>query len=61
MSFSACTERSIAAPQQRVFDKLADVASWPAWMPRSFVAVLRKDLEPEGDRATRVRSIETWN
>jgi hypothetical protein len=112
MSFVAEAERTIEATPQRVFDRLADVASWPTWMPRSFVAVVRPDtpsplklgdrfrvkisgaplastlrvskldrprelawrggirgvlwaehrfvLEPDGDRRTRVRSIETW-
>lgn len=112
MTFLAETERTIEAPPQRVFDKLADLASWPAWMPRSFVPVVaagtpsplrlgdrfrvrvggapfastlkisRMDrpreiawrggirgvlwaehrfvLEADGDRKTRVRSIETW-
>jgi len=41
MSFVAEAERTIEAPPQRVFDKLIDVASWPTWMPRSFVPVLR--------------------
>lgn len=41
MSFVAEADRTIEAPPQRVFDKLIDVASWPAWMPRSFVPVLR--------------------
>lgn len=113
MSFIAQTERTIEAPPHRVFDKLADLASWPAWMPRSFVPIVapgapsplrlgdrfrvkiggapfastltvsrlerarelawrggvrgvlwadhRFVLEPEGDRRTRVRSIETWH
>ncbi len=42
MSFVAEAERTIEAPPQRVFDRLVDVASWPTWMPRSFVPVLRK-------------------
>jgi hypothetical protein len=41
MSFVAEAERTIEAPPQRVFDRLVDVASWPTWMPRSFVPVLR--------------------
>lgn len=41
MSFVAQAERTIGAPPQRVFDRLVDVASWPTWMPRSFVPVLR--------------------
>lgn len=113
MSFVAQTERTIAAPPQRVFDTLANVASWPAWMPRTFAPVAdpalpsplrigdrfrvkvggapfastlkisklerpreiawrggirgvlwaehRFVLEPDGDRGTRVRSIETWH
>lgn len=113
MTFLAQTERTIEAPPQRVFDTLAAVASWPTWMPRSFVPLVRAStpsplrlgdrfrvkvggapfastlkitelqrpreiawrggirgvlwaehrfvLEPEGDRKTRVRSIETWH
>jgi len=53
MSFVAEAERTIDAPAQRVFDRLADVASWPSWMPRSFAPVLRagtpSPLRP-GDR-----------
>lgn len=53
MSFVAEAERTIDAPPQRVFDRLADLASWPSWMPRSFTAVLRartpSPLRP-GDR-----------
>jgi hypothetical protein len=41
MSFVAEAERTIEAPPQRVFDRLIEVASWPSWMPRSFVPVLR--------------------
>jgi hypothetical protein len=54
MSFVVEAERIIEAPPQRVFDKLADFASWPAWMPRSFVAVVRGAAAPSplrlGDR-----------
>lgn len=112
MSFVAQAEVTIDAPAQRVFDRLADFAAWPSWMPASFVPVLRAGapsplrlgdrfrvkvggapfastlrisslerpreiawrggvrgilwaehrfvLEPDGDRRTRVRSIETW-
>ena len=42
-SFIAEADRTIEAPPHRVFDKLIDVASWPSWMPRSFVPVLRSD------------------
>jgi len=53
MSFVAEAERTIDAPAQRVFDRLADVASWPSWMPRSFAPVVRagtpSPLRP-GDR-----------
>jgi hypothetical protein len=41
MSFVAEAERTIEAPPQRVFDRLIEVASWPSWMPRSVVPVLR--------------------
>ena len=41
MSFVAEAERTIDAPAPRVFDRLADVASWPSWMPRSFAVVPR--------------------
>lgn len=41
MTFIAQAERTIDAPAQRVFDRLADLASWPAWMPRSFRPVVR--------------------
>ena len=41
MSFVAEAERTIDAPAQRVFDKLADLGSWPSWMPRSFVPLVR--------------------
>jgi hypothetical protein len=41
MSFVAEAERTIDAPPQRVFDKLADLGSWPSWMPRSFVPVMK--------------------
>jgi hypothetical protein len=112
MSFVAQAELTIDAPAQRVFDRLADFATWPSWMPASFVPVVRPGLpsplqlgdrfrvkvagapfastlrlsildrpreiawrggvrgllwaehrfvlEPDGDRRTRVRSIETW-
>jgi len=40
MSFVAEAARTIDAPPQRVFDKLADFGSWPSWMPRSFVPVV---------------------
>jgi hypothetical protein len=40
MSFVAEAELTIEAPPQRVFDRLADFAGWPSWMPRSFVPVL---------------------
>ena len=112
MSFVAQAELTIDAPPQRVFDRLADFAAWPSWMPKSFVPVVRAGaasplregdrfqvkvggapfastlklrtlerpreitwtgglrgvlwaehrfvLEPDGDRRTRVRSIETW-
>ena len=112
MFFVAEAELTIDAPPQRIFDRLADFASWPDWMPRSFVPVVRAGepsslrlgdrfrvkvggsrfastlritmmerpreiawrgglrgvlwaehrfvLEPDGDRRTRVRSIETW-
>ena len=41
MSFVAEAERTIEAPAQRVFDRLIDVASWPDWMPRSFLLIVR--------------------
>ena len=41
MSFIVEAERTIEAPPQRVFDKLADFASWPQWMPRSFAPVVK--------------------
>lgn len=44
MSFVAEAERTIDATPQRVFDRLADIASWRTWMPRSFVAVVRPDI-----------------
>lgn len=43
MSFIAESDHTIEAPPQRVFDTLIDVASWPTWMPRSFVPILRSD------------------
>jgi hypothetical protein len=53
MSFVAEASLTIDAPAQRVFDRLADVASWPSWMPRSFAPVVRagtpSPLRP-GDR-----------
>jgi hypothetical protein len=113
MSFVAEAELTIEAPPQRIFDRLADFAAWPSWMPPSFVPVLRDGapspfklgdrfrvrvggapvsarlritvlerprelgwrggvrgffwaehrfvMEPDGDRRTRVRSIETWH
>ncbi len=36
MSFVAEASLTIDAPPQRVFDRLADLASWPSWMPGSF-------------------------
>lgn len=53
MSFVAEAERTIEAPPQRVFETLVDVASWPTWMPRSFVPMLRKGVRSPlrlGDR-----------
>lgn len=52
MSFIAEAERTIEAPAQRVFDRLADFASWPTWMPRSFVPLVRGAPSPLrlGDR-----------
>jgi len=53
MSFVAEAERTIDAPPQRVFDRLADLASWPSWMPRSFAPVIRAGTPSplrEGDR-----------
>jgi hypothetical protein len=41
MSFVAQAELIIDAPSQRVFDRLADFAAWPSWMPPSFVPVVR--------------------
>lgn len=41
MSFVAEASLTIDAPPQRVFDRLADLASWPSWMPRSFAPVVR--------------------
>ncbi len=41
MSFVAQAELTIDAPPQRVFDRLADFAAWPSWMPQSFIPVLR--------------------
>lgn len=41
MSFLAQAELTIDAPPQRVFDRLADFAAWPSWMPKSFVPVVR--------------------
>ena len=113
MSFLAQAELTIDAPPQRVFDRLADFATWSSWMPKSFVPVVRGGtpsplrlgdrirvkvggapfastlklsalespreiawkgglrgvlwaehrfvLEADGDRRTRVRSIETWH
>ena len=53
MSFVAEASLTIDAPPQRVFDRLADLASWPSWMPRSFAPVVRSGtpspLRP-GDR-----------
>ncbi|HVY45352.1 MAG TPA: SRPBCC family protein [Minicystis sp.] len=34
--FVAEARRSVAAPPEIAFDRLADHASWRAWMPRSF-------------------------
>jgi uncharacterized protein YndB with AHSA1/START domain len=110
MSFRAQTERTIAATPARVFDTLADISSWPTWMPPGFAvrgggaqlrlggrfrvrlagapfastlkvsrferprelawrgglrgvlwAEHRFVFEPDGERRTRVRSIETWH
>ncbi|HSO37517.1 MAG TPA: SRPBCC domain-containing protein [Labilithrix sp.] len=113
MSFVAQAELTIDAPPQRVFDRLADFAAWPSWMPPSFVPLVKPGapsplrlgdrirvkvggapfastlrlsalerpreiawrgglrgilwaehrfvLEPDGERRTRVRSIETWH
>ena len=41
MSFVAEAEQIVDAPAPRVFDQLANFASWPSWMPRSFVPVVR--------------------
>jgi hypothetical protein len=52
MSFVAAAERTIEAPPQRVFDRLADFSTWASWMPRSFVPVMRGARSPLrlGDR-----------
>ena len=47
MSFVAEAERTIDAPPQRVFDRLADFASWSSWMPRSFVPIPRAGRGPQ--------------
>ncbi|MBX3189967.1 MAG: SRPBCC family protein [Labilithrix sp.] len=39
MPFVARAERKVDVPPERAFDQLADLASWPSWMPRSFCAV----------------------
>ena len=39
-SFVAQAELTIDAPPQHVFDRLADFAAWPSWMPESFLPVL---------------------
>ncbi len=36
MSFVAKGTRRIPVPPEAAFDRLADLASWPSWMPSSF-------------------------
>ncbi len=53
MFFVVQAELTIDAPPQRVFDRLADFAGWPSWMPRSFVPVVRAGAASplrQGDR-----------
>ena len=40
MTFVAQAELIIDAPAARVFDRLADFAAWPSWMPASFVPLV---------------------
>ncbi|MDB4944689.1 MAG: hypothetical protein JWP97_4223 [Labilithrix sp.] len=46
MSFVARAEILIDAPVERVFERLADLAAWPSWMPGSFVPVFHGKPEP---------------
>jgi len=41
-------ERSIAAPPERVWAILADIAGWKAWMPGIRWAVLEREFGPDG-------------
>jgi polyketide cyclase/dehydrase/lipid transport protein len=51
MSFVARAELRIAVPREAAFDRLADLSSWRAWMPRSFRLVGRaKGPLASGDR-----------
>jgi hypothetical protein len=55
MSFVARAERTIEAPPQRVFDFMADLSSWPSWMPRSFALVTRGAVPSPMRRGDRIR------
>jgi hypothetical protein len=53
MSFLAQAESSVGAPPEVAFDRLANHASWPAWMPASFRPVgPSKDTLRSGDAIT---------
>lgn len=44
MPFITQAELTVDVPTQRAFDRLADVASWPRWMPRSFRPVASRGV-----------------
>ncbi len=48
MELAGRAERAIAAPPERVWALLADIAGWKSWMPGVKWAVLEREFGPAG-------------